>query len=225
MFDTPAYHGKPELKARVLAQIAAHVEADELVKGQYWQGGKGCAVGCLAHADRKPHARCVEMFGGSEMVYRLIDVIFERLPNGEAKAWPARVMGAIEPGQDLSRVGWKFLHWLLTGKAVDPGIADPLVSAEAARCAEILVPLTEGRLVDKNAAVAAAAAADVAHADAYAYADVAHAAAVATANAAYAVAAAASYAADAADATAVTYAHVRLMADKLIELIEKDYSQ
>lgn len=33
-----AYHGDPALKARTLAQIRAHQEADQIIQGTYWAG-------------------------------------------------------------------------------------------------------------------------------------------------------------------------------------------
>lgn len=34
-----------EIKTKYLDRVKAHAKADEIVKGQYWQEGKGCAVG------------------------------------------------------------------------------------------------------------------------------------------------------------------------------------
>lgn len=34
-----AYHGKDEIKTAIMAQLALHREADEIVKGQYWENG------------------------------------------------------------------------------------------------------------------------------------------------------------------------------------------
>ena len=34
----------------LIAELQAHVAADKLVKGSYWEGGKGCAVGCTLHS-------------------------------------------------------------------------------------------------------------------------------------------------------------------------------
>ena len=36
-------------KPFVIKQLRDHAAADEIVKGQYWEGGKGCAVGCTIH--------------------------------------------------------------------------------------------------------------------------------------------------------------------------------
>ena len=45
-----AYHNDLTIKTSILAQIQMHHDADEIVKGQYWQDGKGCAVGCTIHS-------------------------------------------------------------------------------------------------------------------------------------------------------------------------------
>jgi len=46
-----AYHNKKETKKFYLDRVKAHFKADEIVKGKYWQNGKGCAVGCTIHAN------------------------------------------------------------------------------------------------------------------------------------------------------------------------------
>jgi hypothetical protein len=152
-----AYHNDKAIKSAILKQLRAHAEADEIVKGQYWEDGKGCAVGCTIHGAN--HAEYESSFGIPQMLAHLEDCIFEGLPNVEAKKWPVRFMSAIEPGQDLSLVGWKFLHWLLTNEKVNPRINDPLVRDAVKQCADVLVPLTKGEPVDKRAAKRAAHAA------------------------------------------------------------------
>jgi len=61
-----AYHGDPEVKAAILAQLKRHRAADEIVKGQYWCDGKGCAVGCTIysghHAEFDPLAYLQAVF-------------------------------------------------------------------------------------------------------------------------------------------------------------------
>lgn len=133
--------------------MAKHRDNDELVKGQYWEGGKGCAIGCTIYSGR--HEEYETRFGIPQMLAHLEDRIFEGLPNAKAKEWPIRFMSAIEPGADLSRVGWQFLHWLLTDETVNPGIAHPLVRDSVKQCADVLVPLTKGEPVDRAAALRA----------------------------------------------------------------------
>jgi hypothetical protein len=152
-----AYHGKPDAKAAILAQLRAHAAADELIKGKYWEDGKGCAVGCTIHSGE--HAEYEPRFGIPQTLARLEDSIFEGLPNGEAKRWPVDFMESIPVGADLSLVGWKFLHWLLTDKTVNPGIDHPLVRDAVRKCADVLAPLTKGEPADSSAARSAYSAA------------------------------------------------------------------
>ena len=42
-----------ESKAQTIARMREHAAADRLVKGQYWEGGKGCAVGCMVQAKKQ----------------------------------------------------------------------------------------------------------------------------------------------------------------------------
>ncbi|MFT3987230.1 hypothetical protein [Aestuariivirga sp.] len=152
-----AYHNDPSIKDGILAQLRGHAAADQLVKDQYWQNGKGCAVGCTIHG--RDHMEYEPRFGIPVMLARLEDTIFEGLPNAEAQEWPVRFMDAIRPGADLSRVGWQFLHWLLTDETVNPGINAPLVKDAVKQCADVLVPLTKGEPVDVSAAELARSAA------------------------------------------------------------------
>lgn len=151
-----SFHSDTSLKAEYLSRIAAHAVADEIIKGRYWEGGKGCAVGCTIHGDA--HDDYERALGIPQMLAWLEDVIFEGLPNRLAKTWPERFLLSIDPGKDLSRVGWQFLHWLLT----ESGLGEfdhPLVKEAVTRCADALIPLKDGRPVDRSAAADAATAA------------------------------------------------------------------
>ena len=99
-----AYHGNPALKASVLAEMAEHRAADALVKGVYWENGRGCAVGCLTHDPLGGHSQYPRKWGIPEKLAWLEDALFENLPNGLAQVWPERFLVAIEPGADLSGV-------------------------------------------------------------------------------------------------------------------------
>ena len=194
-----AYHNDRAIKSAILAQLAAHREADELVKGKYWENGKGCAVGCTIHSD--DHTEYEVRFGIPHMLARLEDCIFEGLPNGSAKQWPERFMSSINPGADLSRIGWQFLHWLLTDTAVNPGIEHPLVRDAIRQCADVIAVLKHGGSAESAAWSAESAAWSAASA----------------ASAAWSAESAAWSAESAASAASAAYA---LMANKLIELIE-----
>ena len=202
-----AFRNTTVTKDAVLAQLQAHAAADELIKGQYWSDGKGCAVGCTIHSG--DHAEYEPRFGIPRMLAKLEDRIFEGLPNGTAKAWPIRFMSAVRPGADLSCVGWQFLHWLLTDEQVNPGINHPTVRDAVKQCAGVLLPLSKGEAADESAAESAAASAESAES--------AESAASAGRSAAWSAARSAARSAESAASTE-SEAYVR-MADKLVELI------
>ena len=151
-----SYHSDETIKTRYLARLAAHADADEIIKGRYWEGGKGCAVGCTIHGDT--HQDYERELGIPQMLAWLEDVIFEGLPNRLAKAWPERFLSAINPGTDLSRIGWQFLHWLLSESRLAE-FDHPLVKDAVKQCADVLTPLMDGRPVDMTEAADAAGAA------------------------------------------------------------------
>lgn len=107
-----SYHGKDEIKARLLKRIAAHAAADEIVQGQYWHNGKGCAIGCTYHTNGN-HAEAETQAGIPMPLAWIEDTIFERLPNRLAKTWPMRFMTAIPVGVDLAMVVPRLLLWML----------------------------------------------------------------------------------------------------------------
>jgi len=131
-----AYHNDPKIKNDILQVLQSHYDADEFVKGHYWQNGKGCAVGCTVHCG--DHSLYESHFGIPEALAHLEDCIFEGLPNRHAKEWPLQFMSAIPVGADLSRVQWQFLYWLMTTKEANPGIDHPIVSKAVAGCAELM---------------------------------------------------------------------------------------
>ena len=152
-----AYHNDPSIKAEILAELAAHRAADSLVQGYgYWKDGKGCAVGCTLKSGK--HIEYETRFGIPIALARLEDVIFEGLPVVEAKAWPEAFMEAVQAGSDLSRVSWAFLHWILTDKAVNPGIDHPLVRDAVRASANLMADLAAGKTVLASAESAASAA-------------------------------------------------------------------
>jgi hypothetical protein len=106
-----SFHGQREVKEFYLKRARGHHEADEIVKGKYWENGKGCAVGCLIHSG--DHERFPELLGWPEWLARLIDTLFENLPNELAKEWPVQVVDAVPVGADLAPVKWRFCSFLM----------------------------------------------------------------------------------------------------------------
>jgi hypothetical protein len=145
-----AYHGKQETKDAVLLQLQGHYDADQIIKGTYWERGKGCAVGCTIHSCE--HVQYESLFGIPQSLARLEDRIFEGLPNEKAKEWPLRFMRAIKPGSDLSLVQWQFLRWLMTDAEVNPGINHPLVKDVVSSVATLLAAWIKGDPIDARSA-------------------------------------------------------------------------
>jgi hypothetical protein len=216
-------------------EVAAHVAADTIVQGAYWDEAtkSGCYIGCLARSNN-PAVNEAE-YGLPVMLQRIAESIFEALPADEAKTFFAALPDAVgRDGKDLTKVGWQFL-------AAELRLLPPQTTDNQA----VIDPVVAGMdlLANGQDWPAARAAYDLAAATAaYAYADAAyHAASVATAaataaaraaNAAYTYAytyaatnAAANAAAHAAHAHAhayanATYARARLrQRDLLLQLI------
>jgi hypothetical protein len=210
-----AYLNDSKLKERIIAQLQAHYDADEIVQGKYWENGKGCAVGCILHDAEGNHHRFEEELGIPRVIARLMDRIFEGLTNGEAKIFPLEVMRAIPVNADLSNIWNKFALWMLSellNFATYQPSKDAIQSVISLYERELKgdkVSTEEWQTARRAAYAAAAAAAFYADADAAAYgAEAAAAAAYGPAYAAafyaaadaafYAAAYAAAYAAEAA---------------------------
>jgi hypothetical protein len=209
-----AYHGDPAIKDKYLARVRRHRAEDQLVKGQYWKDGKGCAVGCTIHGGE--HRRYETELGIPIQLARIEDGLFEALPNGEAQAWPEAFLDAIPVGANLYIPYWQFMRWLL----IDPeeGVIR-FAKREKTKQAIENVGALYGRLLDGGTV----SEEEWRNARAYAAADAAAYAAYAAAYAAAAAAYAAAYAADAAAAYAAAYAartkaRVR-QSEKLLELL------
>ena len=151
-----AYHNDQANKDAIIQQLVEHRDADQIIKGRYWEHGKGCAVGCTVHSSN--HMDYEKLFGIPVALARLEDTIFEGLPNDVAKEWPIRFMTAIQPGKDLSLVSWKFLHWILTDETVNPGISHPLVKDAVAQAAQVICALSKGEPPNIEAAESAESA-------------------------------------------------------------------
>lgn len=106
-----AFWNNPTVKEAMMIQVENHRQADQIVKGQYWENGKGCAVGCMVHSSS--HKTVEAVIGLPYDCVQLMDFIFERLPNHEAKLFPGQVLDAMRPGADLTHVSDRFIITLL----------------------------------------------------------------------------------------------------------------
>ena len=155
-------------------QVAAHVAADSIAQGVYWdkRNKRGCFIGCLAHSDDPGINE--QTYGLPVMVQRIAESIFEALPDDEAKAFFASLPNAVGcDGKDLSKVGRQFLAAELRALPEQPAevqvVIDPVIAGM-----DLLASGQERAAAAARAAWAAArAAADAAWAAADADADAA----------------------------------------------------
>ena len=108
------FHGDSALADMYLSRVQSHYDADEIIKGTYWENGKGCAVGCTIHSNN--HKDYETLIGLPEGVARLQDRIFENLPDAAAKEFPLQFIKACHKstGKVSDDITKKFFVWLLT---------------------------------------------------------------------------------------------------------------
>ena len=106
------FFNDPQLKAALLARLEGHRLADEIIQREYWQGSKGCFIGCAIHGNNA--LKFEHEFGLSIYVARLGEYFFEALPLDKAKTLPVEIIEAIPVGVDSSLVWPHFWHWLVT---------------------------------------------------------------------------------------------------------------
>lgn len=109
--DVISFHGDEHLKLGYLRRVRRHRMADQIVKGMYWEGGKGCAVGCTIHSG--DHWTYEEKLGIPNQLAYIQDFLFEHLPNSEATWFPERFLRCIPVGVDMYPAFWNFVMYLL----------------------------------------------------------------------------------------------------------------
>ena len=140
-----AFHNDPLIKEKYLTRLTAHYKSDEIIKGTYWEDGKGCAVGCTIHSNY--HKNYELELGIPKNIAHLQDRIFEGLPNKLAKQFPLKFLSAIKVGADLKNVNNLFTIWVLTDEkygvlqyAKDKKIIQDVADAFAK---DIVIPVSE----------------------------------------------------------------------------------
>ena len=141
-----AYHGDLSIKEKYLARIRLHAAHDEIIKGCYWQKGKGCAVGCTIHGS--DHGAYERELGIPQTIAHMEDAMFERLPNVIAMKFPERFLAAITPGADLSLVMSRLMLWLLVDP--DDGVILFADAEDAKSAIERIAALYERQLSGDN---------------------------------------------------------------------------
>ena len=107
-----AFHNDEKVQKMFLDRIHGHAKADDFIKGKYWEGGKGCAVGCSIHGSN--HKDYETEMGVPEWLARVEDCFFENLPNEQSRLWPVQFMEAINLGADLDKIKAPFMIYILS---------------------------------------------------------------------------------------------------------------
>ena len=102
-----AFHGSKEIKDKYVNRVISHIKADNLVQGQGWKDGKGCAVGCTL--EKYDHKAYEAELGIPKWLAHVEDRIFEGMSFEKSKQWPKKFLQAIKPGVDLNRAKSLFL--------------------------------------------------------------------------------------------------------------------
>jgi len=90
------FHGKQSIKDKYIKRLEDHQQADNIIKGRYWENGKGCAIGCTIEGN--DHSKYETELGIPEWLAHLEDKIFEGLQNEEAKVFPLEFLRAMPIG-------------------------------------------------------------------------------------------------------------------------------
>lgn len=70
-----SFHNDIAIKQKYLDRVIAHRKADNIIRGQGWSNGKGCAVGCTL--ENYDHAQYPIELGIPEWLARVEDTLFE----------------------------------------------------------------------------------------------------------------------------------------------------
>jgi hypothetical protein len=110
-----AFHGNSAVKAFYLERLRSHMHKEEIVQGvAEWNGDKGGVIGCTVHSNDR--SRYEPDLGIPTEVASLVEILFERLPEEEAKLFALEFFEAVPVGADLSFVWPAIARWLL----IDP---------------------------------------------------------------------------------------------------------
>lgn len=112
-----SFHGSHQLKRDAIYTMRHHREMEAIAQGEFWQDGKGCAVGCIVapvaasqHGISKEaigetldwHEEYERILGIPYNVAEMVDDVFEKLPSSECLDWPEEFLKAVPVGIDLS---------------------------------------------------------------------------------------------------------------------------
>ena len=111
MQELKAFHNEKSIKLKYVKRMSDHIKADELIHGEGWKDGKGCAVGCTLN--RYDHACYQNELGLPEWLARLEDSLFENMSIEKSKTFPLLMLQAIPIGVNLDKTYHKMQIYIL----------------------------------------------------------------------------------------------------------------
>lgn len=112
-----AFFSEPSLKESLLVRLREHQRLDAIMQRDYYDGTKGCHLGCITHQNEGAHEATERLFGIPIKVAYWLEVVFEGLPLESAKRWVTDSIESIPVGADLSMAHHHLAVWLQSGES------------------------------------------------------------------------------------------------------------
>jgi hypothetical protein len=87
-----------KIKNELIAEAIEHRKQDLFIRGKYWDGHKGCSVGCFVKTRDNPHAKLAERTGLPVWLHYLQDRLFEDMTYDNMPYWSERFFKAAPVG-------------------------------------------------------------------------------------------------------------------------------
>jgi hypothetical protein len=125
--DMLSYHNDPAVKAKYIARMQAHMDADELIRGTGYNNGRGCAIGCILN--KYQHTAFPKELGLPVWLAHFVDHLFENLPDGQHITFPLELLQAIPIGVDVEPVKHRLAILRLTPLAeANPSVREVITN-------------------------------------------------------------------------------------------------
>lgn len=108
------FNSNPAIKDKYVELALRHQKSHDYVQGyDFWNYGKGSAIGCLAEDGKEPCKTLEVQTGIPEALNTFANTLFEKLPDGEYQTWAHRYIASFGVGADATLTAHQFLEWLL----------------------------------------------------------------------------------------------------------------
>lgn len=156
-----AFHNDPAVKQKCVDKVQADMDAGNLVRGEGFRDGRGCAVGCML--DSYDHRLFPEALGMPVWVAHLIDFFHE---NTSEKVWPSfalRFLKAVPVGANLDLIKAPINIFILTrnkNRVVGLQYLDESVRSQVVAAIDACIALHQSAETTETAARAVESAAE-----------------------------------------------------------------